>query len=443
MPVRFKVDPANSAIGLYTVPSVSSTDDTPLTDPLNNLSRVLWHPALRYPGVVSRMTGSINLPAGPSASPWIRRTTYTLGAHGQSGKPMLFGTLPGFGPSGTDVALFGSVPVQMTSFGGTQLDGVRWVTLGADSTNVLLYETTYRFDVGPSAIPAMTLSYTVDILDRNLEATLPNSGSTVFRSNAGHVEFVTPKGSFSTAKRYLKEVGSGGVVVPVGGHCMNRRWIGTVGPNTYNQNTWSFGHGSGNYAMSYESLAGTSFAVAAPTPRTKRLTTGGPPSATTGGVFRYNSSIGALEMLNGAGQTVFDSRDKLFRVTDVLIGDVASNVFNTPISRDWTYSLGSCNSNSDTVLGFARMDYSGGTAIDGVPATGWFVVGGTYQHVFGTGVGSSEGPTALAYYSFEATSGSVTMKEAIEMGEYKTDLGQTLQYISPKIYYELWVGTFV
>jgi hypothetical protein len=63
MVARFKLDPVAGQFGLYTVPTVGSTDDTPLTDPLNNLDRVIMHPQLRYPGVVGTLTGSLSLPA--------------------------------------------------------------------------------------------------------------------------------------------------------------------------------------------------------------------------------------------------------------------------------------------------------------------------------------------------------------------------------------------
>lgn len=244
MAQRFRVDPVSGNIGIYTIPPTGDPD-RPLTDPFNNLQYIFFHPGLRYVSIANTITSSITLPAGPGSG--FRKQTYSLGAHGQSGRPMLLGKLLGIGPSSTDVAWVGSIPVQQDTTGGPN-SIARWVTLGCNSTNLLLYEICH----GTSAsLGAITLFFTVYVTDRNLDASLPNSGPTKFVVDpaAGRVEFVTPKGSFGTHRRYPKKVSSGGFIFPCG-RTVFGNFYGTVGPSILNAVGWTFSHGSGNYQKS-------------------------------------------------------------------------------------------------------------------------------------------------------------------------------------------------
>lgn len=194
---RFKVSPAAGAAGLYSVPTVDSADDAPLTDPLSNLSRVVWHPALRYPGRVRVQTGSITL--GSTS-----RTLHTLFAHGMSYKPLIKGTLT---INGVAVPWCGSVPMAQGVVGAGTVSGqtgqptaaMAWLTLGADETNVYAFELTSGFR---AASP--TITYTVHVFDRAFETPLPNSGPTRLSVTGGEVVLQSPKGSFTTAKRYMR-----------------------------------------------------------------------------------------------------------------------------------------------------------------------------------------------------------------------------------------------
>jgi hypothetical protein len=257
MTTRFRIDPATGDIGIYTLKP--GDPDAPLTSPLSNLSYVYFHPALRYVGAVATLSGTLSLPAGPGGTP--RYTQYTLGAHGQSGRPMLIGKLNGIGPGGADVAWTGSIPVQRGTLAPTADSSTRWLTLGCNATNVIAYEICRGTS---SNLPSMSVSFTVLIIDRNLDGTLPNSGGTSFRVDAanGLVEFQTPKGSFSTAKRYPKAVGSGGWVLP-GGITIHQSLYGTVGSSILNASAWSFSHGSGNL-QSYADVYNTPSTLPAP-----------------------------------------------------------------------------------------------------------------------------------------------------------------------------------
>ena len=163
-------------------------------------------------------------------------------------------------------------------------------------------------------------------------------------------------------------------------------------------------------------------------------------------VFRHVPAAGAtpgyFQFVNASGVVVVDSRDKLFRVTDVLIGNYTFGFLTPPVDSRRTQTLGSCNALADFVMGYARAGYSQ-TYLDGVPETGWFNVSGSYVHAFGSGANNSGGNTnGVVAYSFEAAGGVVTLEERIAMAGYNTDVGQSLQYTPPTLYYELWIGTF-
>ena len=270
MPTRFRIDPASGNIAMYTVPSVSSTDDAPLTNPMGNLSRTIFHPALRYPGVVATLTGTLSLPAG-TAAPNIRRATYVLGAHGQAGKPMCFGKLIGIGPGGTDVGWSGSVPVQQGDFGAGPNSQVRWLILGADDTNIVAYELCRG---SASALPAMSLAYEVNILDRNLNAALPGgSGAVRFKVSSAAMVIETPNGNFSSQKRYLKGSTGSGSYIQVGGRNIEMTLYTTIGSSTYNAVVWRWTFGSGNFERKVDTVFGASGSFPAPavSPRVQQV----------------------------------------------------------------------------------------------------------------------------------------------------------------------------
>lgn len=262
MPARFKFSPADEAFGLYTVPTPDSTDDDPLTDPLNHLDRVIIHPALRYPGVVSVLTGSLSLAATGSGGFAIIRRTHVLGAHGQTGRPMIVGKLTGLGVGGVDVPWAGSVCVQcpLITYGGAtgtqrNLRNSRWLALGVQGGNVVAFEVCNESASAPAAI---TVNYEVLILDRDLTATLPNSGPSRCRINGSEFEFVTPKGTLTSAHRYLREgIGAGSFALS-GGRTVTLRYNGTVGTSVVNETTFKNSFGSSVYEVNVDNVIRTS-----------------------------------------------------------------------------------------------------------------------------------------------------------------------------------------
>ena len=238
-------------VALYTVPTPTSTDDSPLTSPLANLDRVIVHPALRIPGVVTVLSGTLTLPALTNGGYAKIRTTHVLGAHGQTGRPMIVGKLTGLGVGGKAVPWVGSVPVQTFAFagGGTPYiaanSGTRWLTLGVNGANIVAYQSV----VGYSATnPAITLTYEVLVLSRDLSAALPTAGPTRVRVSGNAFLFETPGGTISSEHRFVKQTSAGTGFAFSGGRTCKLRFNdrqGGAGSAIINFTTanWSVGSG--------------------------------------------------------------------------------------------------------------------------------------------------------------------------------------------------------
>lgn len=131
------------------------SDYAPLNDPLNNLSRIKFHSDLNYVRVLYDWASTITFsartywatsPNGWRASEGVIYRSIPLFAHGRPGQPWVLGSA---NIGGLNVAFTGSVPVQRgiasissdgSPQGGIQVPWARWVTLGADSSSVYLYE---------------------------------------------------------------------------------------------------------------------------------------------------------------------------------------------------------------------------------------------------------------------------------------------------------------
>lgn len=259
MPVRFKLDPASGQYAIYTVPTPTSTDDAPLTNPLGNLSRVIVHPQLRYPGVVATISGTLSLAAatynGPAvSSPEYR--THTLGAHGQSGLPMLIGRFPGLGVGGASVPWAGSVCVQAPEINLSGWPGPwprkrlavsRWLSLGVQGGNVVAFEVIYGKNGSPGA---MSISYEVHIINRDLSAALPSSGPAQVTYQGNAFVMRGPYGTISSEHRYLKD--GAGYAAPFalsGARTTTIRYNGTVGGDIVNETTFNHSFGSSVYEV--------------------------------------------------------------------------------------------------------------------------------------------------------------------------------------------------
>lgn len=173
-------------------------DDAPFHTPLDHLDRVKFHSHLDYPKVIQEWSDNVTFSARTTWNPSIptpvnrwstsentRVVTHNLFVHGRSGQPWVLGSVK---IGGEDVAFTGSVPVQMgiisaasngTPSGSGESPWARWVTLGADETNVSLFEysvvgrwQTSNSNNNASGIymPQITLPITVWVTDEILSA---------------------------------------------------------------------------------------------------------------------------------------------------------------------------------------------------------------------------------------------------------------------------------
>lgn len=241
--VKFKVDPTLGAIGLYRDPD---DNDEALADPLNHLDKVIFHPELRYCGIVDTITGTLSLPAttnNSTSQEIVEVHMHTLAAHGQTGRPMILGVIKEHG-SGGDVAWCGSIPVQQkdTDPEVIQSSITRWITLGADDTNLVVREQRPRPRSSSSGenLSAIDVDYEIHIFDIDLESALPSGDALKISNATGVMEIETPKGLFSMSRRYLKVADSGGLVIP-GGKTIQSRYNGS------GFITWRCFHGSGGF----------------------------------------------------------------------------------------------------------------------------------------------------------------------------------------------------
>jgi hypothetical protein len=209
MAVKLKAD-GTGTVAIYTFGDGVPENDLPFTTPLSDLSRLRFHSNLLTPSIVSTITASFVLPALPANTSI--NTKHTLVAHNQPGTPLILGQLTNVGGG---IALAGSIPLSM----GTVADNFgayRWITLGADSTNIVLHENSDTLSATQAAPPgAITLNITVDVFDLLMDnSILPGPGT-----SDKHFEF-TPlvmrarRGAFDTSKRYLR-VGASGSTFPL------------------------------------------------------------------------------------------------------------------------------------------------------------------------------------------------------------------------------------
>ncbi|MEO1719523.1 MAG: hypothetical protein AAFR23_04740 [Pseudomonadota bacterium] len=230
MPFVFDATP--DAVSVYEVNANDTQNDAPHTDPIGNINRVKFHSNFNYPEVVEEHVFSVALPARSKGRQGSSK--YILGQHGRGFVPILLASAD---VGGVFVALAGTIPVQQTEIAAFP----RTVAIGADETNVFLYERyatashdrlnrpnrffEYDAETNPTTeygiiersfdLPAITLTIRVLVLDINVEAppTAP--------SGADMVEITpqalrVPKSGFDTDKRYLRAVPTGQFALPRG-----------------------------------------------------------------------------------------------------------------------------------------------------------------------------------------------------------------------------------
>lgn len=142
MAIRARFEGGKFAI--YTVPTLTSTDNAPLTDPNNNTARTKWHSDHEYTGIKSETSGTLTLPARSGDTPV--RVDHQLFAHGQPSAPMVFGKLTGIytnegGPYTLPILSSTAIPIPVGSGKyANNSDLHRYVSITVDDTYVYLRE---------------------------------------------------------------------------------------------------------------------------------------------------------------------------------------------------------------------------------------------------------------------------------------------------------------
>lgn len=136
---------AGGKFAIYTVPSTTSTDNDPLTNPDGNASRLRFHSDRDYVRVVSTQTGTLSLPARTSVNTQVL-VDHQLFAHGQATAPMVMGritNLPDYDGTTHNVPIASMVPVLINTGSNRYANRPklhRWVCLAVDDTYVYMRE---------------------------------------------------------------------------------------------------------------------------------------------------------------------------------------------------------------------------------------------------------------------------------------------------------------
>lgn len=183
----------------------NGVSDAPLTDPLNNLTNLLWHSDLKFVGRVTSLTGSVDL--SPNSSGWtISGDTRikTIAAHGRSYTPFLVGYIQ----VGAN-----KLPINGTFYSRISTNYVSEYSFYADATNVYV---THRGinTLGPSgsaSVVSAVCSYRIDVLNAGTDA----SGNLVMPTFFNGFEATATRlrcGYFDTDVQYMIESAGGDIL---------------------------------------------------------------------------------------------------------------------------------------------------------------------------------------------------------------------------------------
>jgi hypothetical protein len=153
--MKLKADGASRRFAIYD----NSGGDAPFDTPLSNLALVRVHSDLEYIAdaipVINATLSLVQTAAGSVPTPR-HVQTHIIAAHGLAYLPAVWGRIQladGWAP------LRGSVPAVMVSGNGFASGMARWLTLGADTTNVYIHE----YSPIPSQNYWFALSFPVEI----------------------------------------------------------------------------------------------------------------------------------------------------------------------------------------------------------------------------------------------------------------------------------------
>lgn len=216
---------ASGKLACYTI-DTASPNDNPLTSPLSNVSRLLFHSDLPMPAIVPvggnfSTTGTTTIGAKSSINTYTSET-FTLFAHGQGGTPMVFGRITEVGGSAVNISFAGSVPIMpapgSTGSGIGAKGHFRWCHLGANDTNVILRVVTITgdssaLDTFPNSVDIDWEVFVTSYLLDNTQPT-PTDEGYMLRMEPGR--FTVNEGMFDSERRYMRIGSAGDMVLPDG-----------------------------------------------------------------------------------------------------------------------------------------------------------------------------------------------------------------------------------
>lgn len=164
-------------------------------------------------------------------------------------------------------------------------------------------------------------------------------------------------------------------------------------------------------------------------------------------------SAGRIVLRNVAGDTVFDSDQKLFQATSQETGtkvvgpwtasfDQPTATF-TDVNTDTLHELKTVNGNCDTVVGAFKVSVPSGSY--GVSGVGWFNASGTYLHFLNSSIGTRTIAQNMAAFTFEASGGKLYLRERVIL-RAAGGLGSpsnSITLLQTTFEYNLYVGSFV
>lgn len=196
--MRFRCDGTTGRTAIYD----TSNGDAPFTSPLSNVSLLRFHSDLWAPAVTIT-TASLTLPnRRPSGSAYRSSgdAQHTLFAHGKSGTPLIKGYVV---IDGVNVPLSGSVPLLDSAAPTTGVG--RFISIGADATNVFVLEKYVYGIAAGSPSTAVTLTFHIYVTDVILDGsgaqTQPNEAVTVSWSAT---QFKAGRGRINSENKYLR-----------------------------------------------------------------------------------------------------------------------------------------------------------------------------------------------------------------------------------------------
>lgn len=220
---------AGGKFAIYTVPSTTSTDNDPLTDPDSHASRLRFHSQRDYVriGESDTYAGTLSLPARTTPNSQVL-VDHALFAHGKSTAPMLKGritNLPDYDGTTHNVPIGSMVPVLINTGSNRYANRPklhRWVCLAVDNTYVYLREygfvaaTTYDWvRLSPTTVQSVTgwtsqsINWVVHVSDFLVDGPAPSVDPALPSIKIASTGVQFGHGKFSSDKRIPRLNASG------------------------------------------------------------------------------------------------------------------------------------------------------------------------------------------------------------------------------------------